>query len=103
MQKGEHSLSVHPNCGTNFVTAGTVAGLAAWVGMLGSGKAPRDKVERLPLVIGLATLALMFSQPLGLALQARVTTSGYPESLEVVEIIQTRRGRVMAHRVVTRG
>jgi hypothetical protein len=26
MRSGEHNLAVHANCGTNFVTAGTVAG-----------------------------------------------------------------------------
>ncbi len=103
MQGGEHSLSVHPNCGTNFVAAGTLAGAAAWIGMLGSGRSARDKVERLPLVIGLATLALIFGQPLGLALQANVTTSGYPGEMRVVEIQVSQRGRMKAHRVITRG
>jgi len=103
MHSGEHNLSVHPNCGTNFVTAGAIAGGAAWLGMLGTGRSARDKIERLPLVIGLATLALIFGQPLGLALQANVTTSGYPGELEVVDIVASHRGRVKAHRVVTRG
>jgi hypothetical protein len=38
MRGGEHNLAVHQNCGTNFVTAGSLAGLAAGVAMLGSGK-----------------------------------------------------------------
>ena len=29
LQAGESKLAVHPNCGTNFVTAGTLSGLAA--------------------------------------------------------------------------
>ena len=103
MQNGEHSLSVHPNCGTNFVAAGTLAGAAAWVGMLGSGRKMGDKFERLPMVIGLATLALVFGQPLGLALQANVTTSGYPGTMRVTEIQVSQRGRVRAHRVITEG
>lgn len=102
MQQGEHSLAVHPNCGTNFVAAGTLAGAAAWLGMVGSGRSSRDRVERLPLVIGLATLALIFGQPLGLALQANVTTSGYPGLLRVTEILITQRGTMRAHRVVTK-
>jgi hypothetical protein len=103
MQNGEHELAVHPNCGTNFVATGALAGLAAWTGMLGAGSSTRDKFERLPIVIGLATIALLAGQPLGLLLQARVTTSGYPGSLEVVDIQASQRGRVRAHRVVTRG
>jgi hypothetical protein len=103
MRAGESNLAVHPNCGTNFVTTGALAGLAAWAGMLGVGRATRDKIERLPIVIGLATMALIAGQPLGLMLQARVTTSGVPGDLEVVEIQESRRGSVQAHRVVTRG
>jgi len=103
MRSGESGLSIHPNCGTNFVATGALAGLAAWAGMLGSDGAPSKKLERLPIVIGLATLALIAGQPLGLLLQARVTTSGKPGDLEVVDIQATRRGRMRAHRVVTKG
>jgi hypothetical protein len=103
MRNGEHNLAVHPNCGTNFVATGALAGLAAWSGMLGAGRDMRDKFERLPVVIGLATLALIAGQPLGLMLQQRVTTSGYPGDLEVVDIQPSQRGRMRAHRVVTRG
>ena len=103
MKSGEHGLAVHPNCGTNFVATGALAGLAAWSGMLGAGRSTRDKFERLPIVIGLATLALIAGQPLGLLLQARVTTSGFPGDLEVVDIQPSQRGRVRAHRVITRG
>ncbi len=42
MQQGEHELSIHPNCGTNFVATGALAGLAAWTGMLGAGRSTRD-------------------------------------------------------------
>jgi len=103
MKAGEHDLAVHPNCGTNFVTAGTPAGLASVLGMWGVGSRKRDKLERLPTVISLATLALIAAQPLGLQVQKFITTSGVPGDLEVVEIIPTKRGRVKAHRIVTRG
>lgn len=103
MQSGEHNLSIHPNCGTNYVATGLLAGTAAWLGMMGSGRGVRDKVERLPMVVGLATLALMFGQPLGMALQSRVTTSGKPENLRVNRITATQRGKVRAYRVETSG
>jgi hypothetical protein len=103
MQNGEHDLAIHPNCGTNFVATGALAGVAAWTGMLGSGRSTRDKFDRLPIVIGLATLALLAGQPLGLLLQARVTTSGYPGDLEVVDVEPSQRGKMRAHRVATRG
>ena len=103
LQDGEHELGVHPNCGTNIAAAGVMAGGAAALGMIGSGQRLRDKLERIPLAITLATLALILAQPLGLLFQERITTSGAPGSLRVVEIIPKERGRFKAHRIVTEG
>jgi len=103
MQAGEHNLAIHPNCGTNFVTSGVLASLAAFVAMFGAGRRLRDRLERLPLAASLATIALIISQPLGLRLQERVTTSGELAGLQVVQITPSRRGRMEAHRVLTQG
>ncbi len=103
LQKGERGLALHPNCGTNFVTTGVLSGLAGALAMFGAGKRVRDKLERLPLAMVLATLTLILTQPLGLLVQERITTSGEPGGLRVVEIIPTRRGRFKAHRVITQG
>jgi len=97
LKDGENSLAVHPNCGTNFATAGVLAGGAAAFSMFGAGNRFRDKLERVPLAITLATLAMMVAQPIGLLLQQR------PDTLEVVDIVPTKRGKLSAHRVVTRG
>ncbi len=102
LQNGEEHLAVHSNCGTNFVTSGVLAGLAAATAMFGVGKRTRDKLERLPVAMFMATLALIFSQPLGLFLQKRVTTSAEPGSLQVVEIVASRKGRMKTHRITTR-
>jgi hypothetical protein len=103
MKNGEEELAVHPNCGTNFVTAGTFAGVAASMAMFGAGRRFRDKLERIPLAASLATLALMLAQPIGMQVQEHVTTSGKPGDLQVVEIFASPRGRIKAHRVITRG
>jgi hypothetical protein len=103
LQGGETNLAIHANCGTNFVAAGTLAGLAAWLGMLGSDQGLRKKLERLPLVILLATVALVFAQPLGLFLQARLTTSSEPQDLQITQISTRRRGALPAHRILTQG
>jgi hypothetical protein len=100
---GEHHLAVHPNCGTNFVTSGTLAAGGALLGMLGVGRSKTDKLERLPVAITLATLALIAAQPLGLQLQAGFTTDGHPNGLRVVEVMQHIRGGVTTHRVGTSG
>lgn len=103
LKSGEKELAIHPNCGTNFVTAGALAGLSGATAMLGAGRHVRDKLGRLPLAAMMATTALILAQPLGLLLQARVTTSGDPGTLEVVSITQRKQGRVTIHRIQTRG
>lgn len=106
LRNGEHELAIHPNCGTNFVTAGVMAGTAALLGMLGAGKRRRDKLERIPLAISLATVALVAAQPLGLRVQEGMTTSGEPGNLRVTEVVKRsnngKRG-VSVHRVATQG
>ncbi|UCD41555.1 MAG: hypothetical protein JSV69_13450 [Chloroflexota bacterium] len=102
LKNGEKHLAVHRNCGTNFVTSGVLAGLVGATTMLGVGNRVRDKLERLPVAMFLATIALIFSQPLGFFLQERVTTSADPGNLQVVEIVVSRKGRMKAHRVTTR-
>ena len=103
MRAGEHRLAVHPFCGTNFVTSGILTALAAFVALLGAGRGLRSRLERLPLAATLATLALIVGQPLGLLLQANVTTSGEPGALEVIEVRRANRGGMPAHRILTRG
>jgi hypothetical protein len=102
MSNGERHLAIHEHCGTNYVASGFVAGLLAWLGMAGA-KSNRDKVERLPLVVALATFGLIASQPLGPMLQQRVTTSGDPEGLSIVDVFPIRLGTLSLHRVVTQG
>jgi hypothetical protein len=103
LRAGESQLAVHPNCGTNFVTAGTLAGLAGAFAMLGSSRRVTDKLARLPIAAALATVALIVSQPLGLLIQARFTTCGDLGSLEVTAITHRKQGRLIVHRIQTRG
>jgi len=103
MLNGEHNLAVHPGCGTNYLTSGVLAGLAGGLAMLGAGKRVRDRLERLPLAFALATLGIIVSQPLGRILQERVTTDGVPGGLHVIEIMRYEQGRLVLHRVRTRG
>ncbi|MDX1436988.1 MAG: DUF6391 domain-containing protein [Anaerolineales bacterium] len=103
MRSGEKELAIHPNCGTNFVTAGSVAGIAAAAAMLTAGRQWRDKLGRIPLAMTAATLALILAQPLGFYLQEHVTTSGEPGDLEIVEVTRSYKGKLTAHRVLTRG
>lgn len=102
LRRGERHLALHPGCGTNYLTSGTMAGLAGALAMSGA-RTRRDRRERLPLVVLAATVALIFSQPVGMWLQERLTTSGDPGGLEIVEVIPSQRGQLPAYRVLTRG
>ena len=43
MKAGESSLAVHANCGTNYVTAGLIAGSLAWLATLGKASTFKKK------------------------------------------------------------
>jgi hypothetical protein len=101
LRGGEHTLAIHPHCGTNLVATGFLAGSFAWLGMLGSGRSWRDRVDRWPLVVSLVTLAMVLGQPLGPFLQERVTTSAATQGLEISKIQRTLRGDVPVHRILT--
>lgn len=70
MKNGEAQLAVHRGCGTQIVVGGLLTGLAA---VLAIGRKP--KWSKLPDVILATTLAAFLSQPLGLQVQEKITTS----------------------------
>jgi len=102
MQAGERNLAVHPNCGTNFAFSGLVAGIAAWLAMLGAGKSLRRRLDRLPLVTSLVTLVLILTYPLGAQIQERFTTDANLGDLRAVQIDRFERGGMPLQRVQTR-
>jgi uncharacterized protein YqhQ len=102
LRSGDAELVMHPNCGTNFAISGAIAGLAAWLGTLGSDKSFQKKLERLPLVILLATVALVVSRPLGPYIQRHITTSGNPGNLDLERVETAIRAGLRLHRVVTK-
>ncbi len=103
LRAGEVELALHPNCGTNFAVTGMVAGLAAWIGTLGAGKAFRHKLERLPLMLALATLAVVVTRPLGPLVQKRITTTGDPQGLELERVESSIHAGLRMHSVITKG
>lgn len=102
LQGGEHNLAIHPNCGTNMVATGFLAGSFAWLGMLGAGRSWRDRAERWPLIVSLVTLAMILSQPVGPYLQAHVTTAAATHGAEIMKITKTQRGEMPVHRVLVK-
>lgn len=101
LNNGEHHLAIHPNCGTNLAAAGMLGGLAAWAATLNMGKAWKDRLDRLPLVMTLVTFALLIAQPLGPILQEKVSTDPNLGDLRIISI-ERFENRKSVHRVLTK-
>jgi hypothetical protein len=97
LQAGEAALAVHPNCGTNLVTAGILSGLAAFVA--GSGR-NRSLWDRAPSAILGATLALIVAEPLGRWAQTNITTTGQVQGLHITRVVRVAESPVIRHRVM---
>jgi hypothetical protein len=106
LRNGEHQLAIHPNCGTNLVTGGALAGLAAvsalGVQQIGSKKRSFWRwLGSLPLVILASTAALVVAQPLGQTLQLYVTTESDIGELHITSITRRNQGRLVFHTIRT--
>jgi hypothetical protein len=101
MKQGERSLAIHANCGTNFVTAGVLAGTLAWLATLGTANNFKKKLDRWPLLVLIITGATMAAQPLGYKMQEKVSVSGDPGNLEIRQIVRYERNGPSLHRILT--
>lgn len=101
LRAGEKQLAVHPNCGTNLLTAGFLSGAAAYFSIQGSDD-QKGKFERLPLAIMSAIMGLMIAQPLGMRVQKFLTTDPDPRDLEILSVERLPSGRGKMYRVRTR-
>lgn len=81
MKAGQGDLAVHPRCGTQLVTLGTLTAAAAFL-VLGR----RSRLSRLPDAIIATTFAAFLAQPIGLQLQKYVTTSPNVSDAEFVGV-----------------
>jgi hypothetical protein len=103
VQGGEQHLAIHPNCGTNFLTAGLLAALGSYFALLGGNTQRwRDRLERLPLAVMTAVAALLVAQPLGTAAQRHLTTRGDMDGMQILAVKRLHRGRTAIHRIFTR-
>lgn len=103
LQAGESELAQHPNCGTNYVISGIFAGLGAWLGSIGVGRGLQKKVRRLPVMILLATLALVLTRQVGPMVQREITTTGDPGEMELVRVETSLQTNLKIHQVITKG
>lgn len=82
LKDGVHGLAIHPNCGTNLVTAGVLTTLVGFI-FLGGRRLNKLNLNRTLLFM---MLAVYFSQPLGMKVQEHVTTKGDPGEMEIASI-----------------
>ncbi len=102
LKAGEVHLAVHPNCGTNLIAKGIAAALTSYFGFIGANSV-RSRLGRLPRVAMLSSLALLLAQPLGLALQRHITTSGEIRDMRVTGIRRSEARGLVTHFVQTAG
>ncbi len=101
LRAGESGLAIHAGCGTNLATTALLAGTFAWF-VLRGGRSLFERILRLPFALAFAVVGALLSQPLGPLVQQRITTDADMGNLQVVEVRPSLRGRVTAHRVITR-
>ncbi len=99
LQHGEAGLAIHPNCGTNLVTAGALTGLGALLMTQGRERSRLDRA--LSAILG-ATLALTVAMPAGQWVQANITTSADVAGLCIASVKKLADAPVVQHRVTIR-
>ena len=106
LKAGQQTMAIHPNCGSNYVVAGTIAGLGAFFALGGfsydEDERFLDRVARLPLACAVGTLGVILSRPLGNAFQAHVTTEADIGDLHIVGATRSERGGTPVHFVQTK-
>ena len=101
LRSGESHLAVHPNCGTNLVSAALLAGGASFLIHAGDRREWRERVDRLPMAIGTTLLALIVARPLGVMAQRFLTTDANPGSMEISHVYEMFQSNVTLHRILT--
>lgn len=97
LQQGEAGLAIHPNCGTNLVSSGTLAGLAAFSATALGRRQRASVLEQVPAAILAATAGLLLGRPVGMRLQRRVTTLADVKDLRLGSITRRQIGRWVQH------
>ncbi len=103
LNAGERQLAVHPNCGTNLVLAGTLAGAGSFLVLVGRSKSWWERILLLPFACAVATLGIILARPLGPLVQARVSTDSNVSALRITGVSGARRAGITDHFVRVEG
>jgi len=94
LQGGEHSLALHPNCGTNLVTSAVLVALVATL----TGR-KRQALERFVTTLIAVLPVVLFGKTIGLYLQGYTTTTEVADrwvaAIHPVSIVGLRAHRVL--------
>lgn len=105
LKAGQRQMAIHPSCGSNYVVAGAIAGMGAFVALGGfsrqRGEGLLDRLSRLPLAWAVGTLGVILSRPLGAALQTHITTQADVGDMEVHSVIKNEGSGAAVHFVRT--
>lgn len=106
LRAGRRQMALHPNCGTNLAVAGVLAGVGASLA-LGRPAVRRDagwleRLARLSLACALAGVGVILARPVGLALQAHMTTEADVGDLAIIGVTERRIVGLLVHHVRTR-
>ncbi len=107
LKAGQRHLAIHPNCGTNLAVAGILAGMGAFLALGGLFRnRPKSLWERLtylPMACTAAMMGIVLARPLGVALQAHVTTQADVGALALVSVTRETKAGILVHHVRTEG
>lgn len=106
LKAGQSQLAIHPNCGSNFAVAGTIAGFGSFIALGGLGQEHencRERLARLPFACAVATLGVILAKPLGAVFQAHVTTQADLGDMHIVDVTREERASLIVHYVRTKG
>ncbi len=107
LRAGDRSMAIHPNCGSNYVVAGTIAGTGALIALGGLSQDREEglleRLARFPLACAIGTLGIILSRPLGTAFQAHITTEADVGDLSITEITKKEQASATVHLVQTSG
>lgn len=96
LQAGERELAIHPNCGTNLVTAALITTFATV--LITSGRR-RTIADRIALALPTVLVSILVSKPLGLHIQ-QYTTLAEVSDRWVLEVSSQKIGGITATRVL---
>ncbi|MBN1873704.1 MAG: hypothetical protein JXA33_05700 [Anaerolineae bacterium] len=98
LKAGENNLRIHQQCGTNLVVTATLTTLASLIGLSGDReKLHCHRLERLPSIILLNALALLFARPIAEWVQANITTAQDMDPMEITSIFTYPQARPAPH------